>query len=293
MDFIALEHIAAPPCKQTDRGLRTNWYQHIPGVKEWRKKWDERKRVQSHVLIHCVLDIWDQKEKYRVFNRSRQQACQTEELWGQSGHTGTILSCPEGRKCTWNCKAQKKETRKTTKKTPKRWKKQDTRKRRSETGKWWKRPRLDQTIPYRGLVYATRVSDELGSGADRSFLLFIFFPWNSGNSICNWLLTIFFFYKTKKTNPKSRKKNKSQVALHAGTARYRGSRRIKSDEAPMSFWPRALGCSGISLPCRFNYHRLGHRMVVYIGKGQGRRASVKRLYLCINVSWSIQSFEEK
>lgn len=197
---------------------------HIPGVKEWQKEWDERKRVQSHVLIHCVLDIWDQKEKYRVFNRSRQQTCQTEELWGQYGHTGTILVQRGG-----NTKLQSPttETRKRPTKTdPKAMKKQDTRKRRSEMGKWWKRPRLDQTIPYRGLAYATRVSDELGSGADRflsfSFSSFLFFLNSGRKRSLKWNYdSLLFFFSSIENKGEEKKHNSFSTQVRPGTVRYR------------------------------------------------------------------------
>ena len=166
------------PCKQTDRGLPTNWYQHIPGVKEWRKEWYERKRVQSQVLIHCVwIYVTTKRNIECLICRNRKQVRWGH--WGEYGHTVAILSLE--RMNVHKMQSKKETTERDPKKDPKAMKKRDTHEREeAEREIDGKRPRLDQTIPYRGLVYATRVSDELGSGPDRSFLFFFPSAWFQG-----------------------------------------------------------------------------------------------------------------
>lgn len=115
--------------------------------------------------------------------------------------------------------SKKETTERDPKKDPKAMKKRDTHEREeAEREIDGKRPRLDQTIPYRGLVYATRVSDELGSGPDRSFLFFFLLPdfrekdvlkLNSNSLSC-----------IKRRQRTLRKENKSQFSVNAGTARY-------------------------------------------------------------------------
>ena len=157
----------------------------------------------------------------------------------------------------------KKRPERDHQKDPKAMKKH-TRKRRSETGKWWKRPRLDQTIPYRGLVYATRVSDELGSGTDRSFSFsfpfsFFFFIRSDFREKrylkCNYDSLLFFSSIENKERKKKITKASSlcRRRYRPGTAR---STNRKSDRSRMRFWPSWLVWFGGSVPCRFNYHIL-------------------------------------
>lgn len=140
-------------------------------------------------------------------------------------------------------------------------KKKHTRKRRSEMGKWWKRPRLDQTIPYRGLVYATRVSDELGSGTDRSFsfpfpfsFFFLFVLILGRKDIWNVIMIVFFFFSSIENKERKKKITKASSLCRRryrpGTAR---STNRKSDRSQMRFWPSWLVYFGGSVPCRFNY----------------------------------------
>lgn len=248
-------------CKQTDQGLRMNWY-HIPGIKEWQKEW-EKKRAQSHILIH--FGYWNHKGEYR--DMSRVPVRTREQLWGQCGHTGTIQMFPVvKRECTKVKPQKKKKKKRDQERTKKEQKARHTRKRRSETG--GKRPRPHQTIPL-SRPSLGRVTDEFSWGTDR-FFFFFFSPFLMSEDIWDWIIIwrIFVSFFKENTRQKS-KKNKSPLSTQvpSGTAGWTNEKVTKSDRAQMRFWPRILVSFGFSLPCRFNYHRLSVKMVLYIGKG--------------------------